>query len=94
MTINEEVLRQISYAYAWGTFRNTFKHTLENLYRKGLIDIQFQEIDLNKQTWGGAMNITMKEGMTTRMMVNSIIAFCHADEITMESDTVLRLWWD
>ena len=94
MTVNEEVIKQIHLAYSWGTYSNTFKHTLENLYRKGLIDIQFQEMDIVKQTWGGAMKITMKEGMTTRMMVNAIISFCHADEISMESDTILRLWWD
>jgi NCAIR mutase (PurE)-related protein len=94
MTINEEVLKQIHMAYSWGTYSNTFKHTLEQLYRKDLIDVEFKEMDLNRQTWGGAMNIIMKEGMTTRMMVNAIIAFCHADEISMESDTVLRLWWD
>jgi hypothetical protein len=94
MSVNEEVIKQIRLSYSWGTYSNTFKHTLENLYRKGLIDIQFLEFDLVKQTWGGAMNITMKEGMTTRMMVNAIIAFCHADEISMESDTVLRLWRD
>ncbi len=94
MDINEEVIKQIHLAYSWGTYGNTFKHTLENFYRKGLIDIEFKEMDLKKQTWGGTMNITMKEGMTTRLMVNAIIAFCHADEISMESDTVLRLWWD
>jgi hypothetical protein len=94
MDINEEVIKQIHLAYSWGTYGNTFKHTLENFYRRGLIDIEFKEMDLNKQTWGGAMNITMKEGMTTRLMVNAIISFCHADEISMDSDTVLRLWWD
>ena len=94
MTINEEVLKQIRYAYSWGTFRNTFKHTLENLYKEGLLDLQFKDINLQDQTWGGELFITMREGMTSNRLINEIIAFCSADEITMLDDKVLRLWWD
>jgi exoribonuclease R len=95
--MNQEVIEQIKHAYDWGVFNGDLRHNLHLLYNQGMIDLDFDDMNIENKTWGGAVNITLKKGMTTNRVVNEIIYYAtisRADEISMKRGNVLRIWWD
>lgn len=76
----------------YGSYLSTsFLKNLTIFCKKGEIEITVP--DISEDNWGGVFLITLT-GISTPNLVNYIIGMSQADEISMTTETDLRLWWD
>lgn len=70
---------------------NLFLKNLTIFCKKGEIEITVPAI--TDDNWGGVINVKLT-GISTSDLVTYIIGLSQADEIAMNTETELRLWWD
>lgn len=77
-----------------GGLNNVLVDSIATLLTAGTIEVEFESINQDNSEWDGEMLIKFKTRPSATMVVNTIVSRCRADEIEMENDTTLRLWWD
>lgn len=82
----------VSYLKEWMESGGTRNLTL--FVNQGRIDLEFPKFDPNNELWDGTLLIHFKQPFTNSELVNNILAFSHADEISFVDDQTLRMWWD
>lgn len=65
----------------------------------GALECHFDNLNENKIEWDGELIVKWKDtptlvANTCRDIVNNLIGPAKADEISMDDDKTLRLWWD
>jgi len=60
----------------------------------GEVVVVFPEMNAKTETWDGEMVINFTRVPKAQDLVNDFIFRCSADEISMETNKSLRLWWD
>jgi hypothetical protein len=67
-------------------------------FRKGRIDVELPEFEPKDKDgnyrWDGTLLVHFKDTFTPAEVINYIVASSRADEVSMEDDKTLRLWWD
>lgn len=99
MTItNNEVAAEQFQSLQWlvkgGWFSDRLIKNLHYLVSAGTATIYFKEIDQSKKTWDGEMIIKFVRKPDAMVVVNSIVSWARADEVSMANTKTLRLWWD
>jgi len=89
---NENMDFLIDMLVGWGD--DAFTDNLVKYAESGKIVFEFPQCDPKQDMWDGELLIHIKEEMSTSEIVNNIISRTYADEISMEKDDLLRLWWD
>jgi hypothetical protein len=62
--------------------------------KQGRIDVELPKYDPRDDRWDGTLLIHFKEDFTPADVINYIVSFGRADELSMDSDKTLRMWWD
>jgi hypothetical protein len=62
--------------------------------KQGRIDVELPKYDPRDGRWDGTVHIHFKDKFTIAEVVNYIIGFARADEVRMEGENTLVLWWD
>jgi hypothetical protein len=73
---------------------STGMRNLSVFVKQGRIDLEFPECDPYNEFWDGTLLIHFKQDFTPAEVVNYILAFSRADEISFVNDKTLRMWWD
>ncbi len=58
------------------------------------IHLEFSHLDFEKDEWDGEVRVVFKEAPTAKRVINAIVQYAHADEVSMQDEKTLRLWWD
>ncbi len=58
------------------------------------VTIHFKEIDPSKMVWDGEMVVKFPKKPDVVKVVNGLVSWARADEVSMPNTKTLRLWWD
>lgn len=76
----------------WGN--DDFVDNLIGYVDSGKIVLEFPDCAPKEDMWDGTLLIHIKEEMGACEIVNKLISGTYANEIYMENNELLRLWWD
>jgi hypothetical protein len=62
--------------------------------KQGRVDVELPKFDHRDDRWDGTLLVHFKDQFTPAEVINYIVAFGRADEISFENDKTLRMWWD
>lgn len=57
-------------------------------------EVVFQDFNVKSSMWDGTILVKFPKKPDVVKVVNMIIGWARADEVTMENTKTLRLWWD
>ena len=87
----------------WNTlspFKEWFPLALLHSLYNGMANGEVEYISINENTsptkmrWDGTLRIHLNHNISATNLVNKYISPSQADEISVEKDLTLRLWWD
>jgi hypothetical protein len=73
--------------------KRNFINNLKVFINKDKIKLEIIDFDPQNDMWDGTLLIHLN-GISTYDLVNYIIGCSNADEISMNNDNTVRLWWD
>jgi hypothetical protein len=94
ITTSEDFTKIAGWLVDGDWFSSTMNQNILTMLNDGAIEVKFNKINGRKNEWDGTLYINLLTPLTTQTIVNSLIARANADEISMETDTKIRLWWD
>ena len=69
-------------------------NNIVKLVTQDVISVTMNETDLPEGRWDGTLVIRWKRVPKAADVVNHIIGWARADEVSMPDPRTLRLWWD
>jgi hypothetical protein len=73
---------------------NTLSKNIFVYVNREQITVELKNYNQDANTWDGEMIIHFVKKMSTKDIINHLVAFSFANEISMETTKKLRLWWD
>lgn len=94
ITTTQQLHNTLSWLAKNGHIPNRLFKNLENKIDAGLISVEYTHCDAKKSEWDGELLINFLQPINNMVLINDFIFRCSADEISMNSESQLRLWWD
>lgn len=87
-------LNQLDFLHQRGWAEKSLVDNIEQLVLQDLISVRLNEVDMPNDNWDGTLLIQWKRVPKAISVVNHIIGWARADEVSMPDPKTLRLWWD
>lgn len=95
---NNEALNENIQSLQWlvkgGWLADRLVKNLHSLVAGGEATVFFKNIDQNSNTWDGEMMVKFVKKPDVVKVVNGLVSWARADEVSMTDSKTLRLWWD
>jgi hypothetical protein len=72
----------------------TFYNNVHWYLKQGALTVEFLQVDVEQSMWDGEILFNLTDKIPMTEVINNLIGESKADEISLESNNVLRLWWD
>ena len=90
----EGQFKELQWLVKGGWLNERLVKNLSYMVNAGEATIHFKEIDPSKMLWDGEIIVKFAKKPDVVKVVNSLISWARADEVSMENTKTLRLWWD
>lgn len=71
----------------------SFKENLLLLHQAGAVTVLTDNLTTKDQSWDGKLCIQLNS-ISQHDLINGILAWAHADEIRLDRDNILVLYWE
>ena len=69
-------------------------NNLRNYVEKDEVELILPKCNIEQDLWDGTLLIKFKRYFSAQEVVNKIIFYICADEVSFEDENTLRIWWD
>jgi hypothetical protein len=94
---NEQMAAQfegLNWLVKGGWLHERLVKNFRTLVGAGEAELFFSELDESKSMWDGTIVVKFAKKPDVVKVVNGLVSWAKADEVSMENTKTLRLWWD
>lgn len=91
--LNENI-RSLHWLVKGGWLSEQLVRNLHYLVAGGEATVFFKNIDQTSNTWDGELVVQFVKKPDVVKVVNGLVSWARADEVSMPTSKSLRLWWD